>query len=256
MGTYYNGANCDIYIGKGAGKKLIDEISTAKRNVKIVSPYLSPILIKQLINLHKKGIKIHLVTTDNIEDYSGEHNKNIHELIHQKKVINKEALAKQDQWRSIANLLLFIAIGIIAILLIGAAVYQQLKLILGIVPIAGLLVIRNSYTEKIKKKRIYHYKYTQLFPFKVFVSQSSQGGSRNTFIHSKIYIIDDQIVYMGSFNFTASGIRDNYETRIRTADMQAVSKIVEEFNTLFYHSKLPERDIQFWGSQLYQEKIN
>lgn len=256
MGIYYNGANCDIYIGKGAGKKLIDDISAAKRNVKIVSPYLSPFLIKELINLHKKGIKIHLVTTDNIEDYYGEHNKNIHQLIHQNKVISKEALATRDQWKSTANLLLIVTIALLAALLVGAAVYQQFKLILGIVPIAGLLVIRNSYSEKIKKKRIYYYKYTQLFPFKVFMSQSSQGGNKNTFIHSKIYIIDDQIVYMGSLNFTASGIKDNYETRIRTTDIPAVSKIVEEFNTLFYYSNLPERDIQFWGSQLYQEKIN
>lgn len=256
MGTYYNGANCDIYIGKGAGKKLIDEISTAKRNVKIVSPYLSPILIKQLINLHKKGIKIHLVTTDNIEDFYGESDKNIHQLIHQKKVINKEAEAKRSQWENMASVLLFISIGLIAVLLLGLAVYQQLKLILGLVPIAGLLVIRNSYQEKIRKQRIYHYKYTQLFPFKVFMSQSAQGGSRNTFIHSKIYIIDDQVVYMGSLNFTASGIKDNYETRIRTTDIQAVQKIVEEFNALFYHSKLPERDIQFWGSQLYKERPN
>lgn len=256
MGTFYNGANCDIYIGKSAGKKLLDEISNAKRNVKIVSPYLSPFLIKELINLHKRGIKVHLVTTDNIEDFYGESDKNIHQLIHQKKVINKEAEAKRSQWENMASVLLFISIGLIAVLLLGLAVYQQLKLILGLVPIAGLLVIRNSYQEKIRKQRIYHYKYTQLFPFKVFMSQSAQGGSRNTFIHSKIYIIDDQVVYMGSLNFTASGIKDNYETRIRTTDIQAVQKIVEEFNALFYHSKLPERDIQFWGSQLYKERPN
>ena len=37
MRTFFNGANCDIYIGQGAGKKLLDDITNAKRSVKIVS---------------------------------------------------------------------------------------------------------------------------------------------------------------------------------------------------------------------------
>lgn len=80
MGTFYNGANCDIYIGKGAGKKLLDDISNANRSIKIISPYLSPFLIKELIHLYTKGIDIFLVTTDNIEDFYGSYEKNIHKL--------------------------------------------------------------------------------------------------------------------------------------------------------------------------------
>lgn len=69
-------------------------------------------------------------------------------------------------------------------------------------------------------------------------------------------IIDDEIAYMGSLNFTASGTKENYETRIRTTDPEAMSVIVKEFDDLFFHSGLPERDIQYWGSQLYKEPIN
>ena len=36
---FYNGANCDIYIGKGAGKKLLNDIRNAQKSIKIVSPY-------------------------------------------------------------------------------------------------------------------------------------------------------------------------------------------------------------------------
>ncbi len=91
MGTFYNGANCDIYIGKGAGKKLLDDISIAKRNVKLISPYLSPFLIKELIYLYTKGINIHLITTDNIEDFYGSYEKNIHKLINQHQIKDLEA---------------------------------------------------------------------------------------------------------------------------------------------------------------------
>ena len=33
-------------------------------------------------------------------------------------------------------------------------------------------------------------------------------------------------------------------------------KISDEFNNLFHHSGLPERDIQQWGKTLYSEFIN
>ncbi|MCF2220079.1 hypothetical protein H9Q08_12290 [Chryseobacterium sp. PS-8] len=57
-------------------------------------------------------------------------------------------------------------------------------------------------------------------------------------------------------NSLRSGVKDNHETRIRTTDLEAVAKIIEEVKEVFYHSNLPERDIQFWGSQLYEEPIN
>ncbi len=66
---FYNGANCDIYIGKGAGKKLLNDIRNARKSVKIVSPYLSPFLITELINFRKRNLEVELITTDNIEDF-------------------------------------------------------------------------------------------------------------------------------------------------------------------------------------------
>ncbi|KIC64855.1 hypothetical protein RM51_02105 [Chryseobacterium taiwanense] len=89
------------------------------------------------------------------------------------------------------------------------------------------------------------------------MSPNIENNSFNkTFVHSKIYVIDDEIAYMGSLNFTAKGLKDNHETRIRTSDPVAVAKIVEEVNEVFFNSNLAERDLQFWGSQLYMEPIN
>src|SRR5690606_10728568 len=95
-------------------------------------------------------------------------------------------------------------------------------LLYGIIPILLLILFRNFYKNKIKNYRIFNYKYSQLFPFKVFVSPDKVDTYKNTFIHGKIYIIDDEIVYMGSLNFTGSGTKENYETRIRTTDNNAV----------------------------------
>jgi hypothetical protein len=38
---YFNNTNCDLYIGTGAGKKLLEEIARAESSVKIVSPFVS-----------------------------------------------------------------------------------------------------------------------------------------------------------------------------------------------------------------------
>ena len=256
MGTFFNGAHCDIYIGKGAGKKLLEDINNAKRTVKIISPYLSPFLIKELIYLYTKGISIHLITTDTIEDFYGSYEKNIHKLIRQHQIKDVEAEKTRNKWIDIKKILLYCIIGLTITLLMSVYFYRDIKLLYGIIPILLLILFRNFYKNKIKNYRIFNYKYSQLFPFKVFVSPDKVDTYKNTFIHGKIYIIDDEIVYMGSLNFTGSGTKENYETRIRTTDNNAVIKIVEEFNDLFYHSGLPERDIQYWGKELYNEPIN
>ncbi|MDR2238692.1 MAG: phospholipase D family protein [Chryseobacterium sp.] len=247
---YCNSANCDIYIGRGAGKKLLEEIGNAKKNVKIVSPYLSAYLIKQLIILHSKGIQVSLITSDDIEDYYGEYEKNIHKMIIQECTVDQNAQAVRNSWISLQKMLLYMMLGLVVISITLVYSLKDPKFLYGLIPGVALFLIRNLYLTKIKNKRIYNYHYRQLFPFKVFVSP---GGK--SLIHSKIYIIDDEVVYMGSLNFTGSGMKGNYETRIRTADPNAVSKIVTEFNELF-HSRQWERDIQAWGQQLYQERIN
>lgn len=255
MGMFYNGAKCDIYIGKGAGKKLLNDIRNARQSVKIVSPYLSPFLISELINFRKRDLEVELITTDNLEDFYGNYERNIHKLIIQNKKTNKEAVEKREKWKDISKILTYIGIGILLIL-VGFAYYiRDLKVAFGLVPLLIIFLTVKLYKNKIKNKQIYSYWYSQLFPFKVYMSPDTTEES-DTFIHSKIYLIDNKIAYLGSLNFTTSGTKYNYETRIRTEDPNAIKEIKEEIYHLLNHSHLPERDIQIWGKQLYREPIN
>jgi len=255
MGMFYNGAKCDIYIGKGAGKKLLTDIRNARKSVKIVSPYLSPFLITELINFRKRNLEVELITTDNIEDFYGNYEKNIHKLIIQNRDIDNIAVEKREKWKDLTKILTYIGFGLL-IILIGMAYYlKDIKVALGLIPIIFIFLVVKLYKKKIKNKPIYSYWYSQLFPFKVYMTPHTTEDS-DTFIHSKIYLIDDQIAYLGSLNFTSSGTKHNYETRIRTEDSNAINEIREEIFQLMNHSHLPERDIQIWGRQLYREKIN
>lgn len=252
---FINKIDCDIYIGKGAGEKLLNDINNARKSVKVVSPYLSPFLIKELIKLRSRNLEVELITTDNIEDFYGNNDKNIHKLIIQNTEIDEVAVEKREKWDDISKIILYISIGLL-ITIIGLFYYlKDVKLGFGLIPIGILLLVYKLYKTKIKNKRIYSYWYTQLFPFKVYMSPDRTNLS-DTFIHGKIYLIDDKIAYLGSLNFTASGTKHNYETRVRTEDVDAIKEIKEEIYQLFNHSHLPERDIQYWGTQLYKEPKN
>ena len=76
------------------------------------------------------------------------------------------------------------------------------------------------------------------------------------FVHGKIYVIDGHTAYLGSLNFTESGTKYNYETRIRVTDIEAVRKIDEEFEELYNHDELVYFGIEEWGKRLYLEPIN
>lgn len=255
MGTYFNGANCDIYIGKGAGKMLLNEIQNAKKSIKIISPYLSPFLIKELIDLKRRNINVQLITTDDIEDFYGNYEKNIHNLIIQNRKTDIDAENLRNKWAYISKILLYVFWGLIAVEILLAYFLKDMKVLFGIIPIIILFLVYSLYKNKVENKRIYNYSYSQLFPFRVFISPYKSDLS-DTFIHGKIYLIDNNVAYLGSLNFTSSGTKYNYETRIKTTDKQAIQKIKEEINDLFYNSNLTEIDIQKWGSQLYNEPIN
>ncbi|GET26140.1 phospholipase D-like domain-containing protein [Prolixibacter sp. NT017] len=255
MGMFYNGAQCDIYIGKGAGKKLMNDIRNAKKSIRVVSPFLSPFLITELISFRRRDLEVELITTDTIEDFNGNRKKIIHQLINQNRETDQEAVEKREKWKDISKILSYITIGLL--LTLAGVVYfvRDIKMAFGLIPIVVLFLIIKLYQSKIKNQRIYHYWYSQLFPFKVYMSPDTSFQS-DTFIHSKIYLIDDHIAYLGSLNFTSNGTTHNYETRIRTTDTSAIKKIKEEIDQLMNHSHLPERDIQMWGKQLYREPIN
>jgi len=51
---FLNNTNCDVYMGTGAGKKLMEDIENAKSSVKILSPFLSPFLVRKLIDLNNE----------------------------------------------------------------------------------------------------------------------------------------------------------------------------------------------------------
>ncbi|WP_432279855.1 hypothetical protein [Pricia mediterranea] len=57
-------------------------------------------------------------------------------------------------------------------------------------------------------------------------------------------------------NFTESGAKYNYETRVRVTDVEAVQKINVEFEEPYHLESLAFIGIKEWGSYLDPEPLN
>ena len=96
-------------------------------------------------------------------------------------------------------------------------------------PFMGVLLPCFAFSfYRFKTIRTYYYQYSWRFPIKILLS-----GISNKYVHSKIYIIDDKIAYVGSMNFTERGMRYNHEVRMKTKDEEVVGKLSTEFDSLF-----------------------
>lgn len=249
---YYNKAICDVYVGTGAGRKLMEELQNAKRSVKVMSPYMSPALVRKLIDLHHRDIDVKLITMDDIADFYGGWQRNIHQLIIQDIFIDQEVKALRSKLIFRKRLLYLLLWTLITAVMATAVMMRKHLILWSGMPLILLWLLIRYYSKRIKNAKIYLYSYRQLFPFRVFLTPNRYSYS-HPFIHGKIYLIDDEIAYLGSLNFTANGTRNNYETRIRITDKKAVRELLGEFETLFHNQDFPERDLAEWGRELYGE---
>ncbi|MGB5822395.1 MAG: phospholipase D family protein [Saonia sp.] len=253
--VWFNQAKCNIYMGTGAGTKLLKEIGNAQQSVKISSPYLSPKMVEELVWLHNQGIKVSLITSDKFDSRSYRQEKSIQPLIVQNKQLDEKSDKIRKRWLTIQKVL---AVGSIVLTAVLMALFFTTKnwIYILAIGIAMLFFGVSRYAKTMANNtRIYSYSYTPLFPFKVFIAPDSYRIN-DMFIHGKIYIIDGHTAYLGSLNFTESGTKYNYETRIRVTDIEAVRKIEEEFDELYDHPDLAFFGIEEWGRKLYSELVN
>ncbi|MBT4647826.1 NgoFVII family restriction endonuclease, partial [archaeon] len=108
-----------------------------------------------------------------------------------------------------------------------------------------------SYYTIFDRLRVYHY------------DDIDYETKKKTFlIHSKIYVIDNKVAYLGSLNFTYNGLVQSYESGIKIKDKDAIKKISKEIDLLFQGrintngKEMFFRDINEWGKSLYDEPNN
>ncbi len=235
-----NSSKDHIYIGRGAGKELKEELNKAKKSIKIVSPYLTPSYIEELIALSNKGIKITLITSNEIKQGNGNHSSFTHtDLIKQEIYTNEEEkdLRKKGMKYSLFTLIF----TLIFFFLRSLFLFWVSFIITGI-------IFYHFYN-----KKIYTYSYYSPINLKVVPDEYHDKENGKYFIHSKIYVIDEKIAYLGSVNYTYKAFKSNYETRIKVSSQKAVLDISKEVDKLFNNKEIGSIDINEWGKELYSE---
>lgn len=242
-----------IFLGRNAGSRLREEINTAKHSLKIISPYLTPSYVKDILKLAEKGVKVTLITANEVEtDKSGNYSDLSHtDIVRQKRITNEKAREKRNKGMMISGLVFIPLIALIIFL-------SQYWIYFGIV-----LVINAIIFWRFKEIRIYAYEYYSPIRIKVIPDEyyiKKHLGRTNLkglhLVHAKTYVIDDKIAYVGSVNFTYKAFKSNYETLVRVQNTNAVKEISREVSRLFLDKELYSLSLEEWGKKLYPEPPN
>jgi phosphatidylserine/phosphatidylglycerophosphate/cardiolipin synthase-like enzyme len=226
-----------IYIGKEAGKEILSRIKSAKQSVKVVSPYLSPDYIKELIKLHKECRQVTLITCDKIGENAYSDFK-ASDLINKREIYNPSA----EKTRKRGLGLTAIVFMVMLMLALWSVVFPALWWLSGLLFILSLIMFFAYYF--VSPCKIEYY---PIFRIKVFDSTSGEKRWSTELIHSKIFVIDDETAFLGSVNFTYSGFKTHYETAIRVEDKSAVAAISEEVERLYDSKDLRAKSVEEWA---------
>ncbi len=275
-----------VYIGSSAGKQLMQNIKDAKEEILIISPYVSEKKISQLIELKKKNrnLNIRLGFFDEEIVYNKEKQNILRRLIYKKQIVDKktkEYVIKKVKWYSVLSKFMLIILFLLIFFIVLRFIFYNQYFIdllddifavpkwlrsnplnidyLGILITCFIInkIILNK-MEKIKKTPIYSYEYfeNKYINFKYF-------KIKNMFIHSKIYIIDRKIAYLGSMNFTNKALGfncvdndygTNFEIRVRISGTDKIKDLVNFVNDMLdddYNYK--KYSIEGLGKQIYSE---
>lgn len=233
-----------ISLGRKAGLEILEKIKQAKNSVKIVSPYLSSSYLQELIKLADKGVKITLITADNLAEETSYSKFQESDIIKQeKKTANKELECKRK--KGLRNSLIFFLISVFILTL--SSLIQIL-----FYPALFLITLSLIFTAYHYFTKTSSYKYYSIFRLKVFDSKSGEKPWSTNLVHSKIFLIDNNTLFLGSANFTYSAFNTHYETVIKVEDDKAIEDINREIENLFNSTDLKAKDIQEWGKEIYE----
>lgn len=247
MKAYSN--NDEVFIGKGAGLELLKDIKSAKGSVKVVSPYLSAGYIEDLIKKRKQNVNVMLITSDNLEEGDGHYSKLKHtDVIHQKRHVDEKARLRRS--KGLRNC----GFSLLLLVLYWRVPMSFVSQLFLTVVTASVIV---GFFLRYYGMRVYTYDYFTDLDLKVFYSQYSKDSGRkgDHLIHSKVYVIDEKVAYVGSVNWTHSGVQKNYECIVKVKDPNAVKRISEEVDEIYNSDRL-FKNVREWGQELYDEPPN
>lgn len=244
----------EVYVGQSSGKQIHSDILNAAREVLIISPYIDRMRLDDLVALKNRGVKVRLAFSDLRKEQEREV---LRKLISQYEFIDLEKGEALKKRAAFYQYLLFLLGGLMAALLLFSIVKTMEHGRVNFAFILGLPFLAAFYLVRKKKQEAEHtdlsyYEYRKNLDFKFLRHSSWENDAM--FIHSKIYIIDRKVAYLGSVNFTTTGFTSNFETRIRIVHQQKIDELVSFVNSIFDDDHtFRAHDLSFLGRKVYGE---
>lgn len=219
----------NLYIGTGAGKHLLMAVQKAKVSIKICSPYISPSLLSLLLDKEDDNVQVQCITqqigTDAADKFGLKDTctrllkSHLHIDKEQEKL--KERILKQARKSKV-----------IGICFLGCSfVYWLLHIFFGgltlpesteesfwiFVSNFSVLIILSIYFFRKENQQVRYAQTINIWEYRYSFTKDLCLLKRDCekFPHLKLVIVDEKVAYLGSLNFTCSGIKSHIESCIR-----------------------------------------
>ncbi|AZA77308.1 hypothetical protein EG347_07210 [Chryseobacterium sp. G0186] len=247
----------EVFVGQNAGTQLNNDILNAQREVLIISPYIDEAKLDDLIMLKNRNVNVRLAFSDLRPE---QYHEILRKLIHQHKVTDvkkKEKRESQKNMLFLSSIALF-CLGVFSLIYFGMHAVDDLtnsnNFLAILVSLGSFFGFYKCWEMKaaVEKTEIYTYHYSENLNFK-FIRNSRYD---NKFLHSKIYIIDRKIAYLGSLNYTKSGFTTNFESRVRITQREKVNELVHFVHDIFEDNvNLKKHELFYLGKKIYSEEM-
>ena len=279
----------ELYIGKGAGKRLLRYVDNAQKSVKVFSPYMSASFISTLFDKSEQGVNVECVTQIVSDTEDKQLSKDTFGLdrihrrcIKQTAYVNQEKQNEKERRLRNAHKSLKLSLGLLVAallsLLLSIASFQnfidhslsdalrQGELSFGVISpalffwlfiflaIFSLCVFLTANSNRKLAENISTSEFQYDFTKKFCLLSTRANKSGMPFPHLKLLIVDEKTAFLGSLNFTVSGVNNNLESCVRIDDPASISQLSSCFNDLYEELKPYALSADYLGKYYFEKK--
>ena len=250
----------ELYIGKGAGKRLLRYVDNAQKSVKVFSPYMSASFISTLFDKSEQGVNVECVTQIVSDTEDKQLSKDTFGLdrihrrcIKQTAYVNQEKQNEKERRLRNAHKSLKLSLGLLVAALLSfllsiasfqnfidhslSEALRQGELSFGVISpalffwlfiflaIFSLCVFLTANSNRKLAENISTSEFQYDFTKKFCLLSTRANKSGMPFPHLKLLIVDEKTAFLGSLNFTVSGVNNNLESCVRIDDPASISQL-------------------------------
>ena len=230
----------ELSIGSSAGSELYHRMLKARESVLVVSPYLGEHQVDRLLELHERGVVVELVIMEDFVSAKARKHKIAGKLVSQTRSLDEAAVSRRRRgilWSALGG----IGAAGMAIGLNGLTPWAPLGWFL--LPVAAIVFAIYW------RRGIYRYKYAWRLSDTKILPSHYQSDTECPLLHAKLYVIDREVAFLGSLNFTNSGLFRNFETCLRVdkrEDVRALEILINSQLREIESSSLAPSDVGAW----------